>query len=81
MTTGNHVDMRHNLWQRIREQHSFLKPRDVAEFTELERLRPILVRCGACRFTCAAQDVEHLLAIIKREGSDYVRDVSLPATR
>lgn len=81
MTPQNHVDMRHNLWQRIREQHSFLLERDVAELAELERLRPLLVRCGGCRFTCAAQDVKHLLGIIAREGSEYVRDVSLPATR
>ena len=42
------------------------------------RLTPILVRCGGCRFTAPAQDVQHLIDIITRDGSDYVRDVSIP---
>ena len=42
------------------------------------RLVPLLVRCGGCRFTAPAQDVAHLVAIITHEGTDYVRDVSLP---
>lgn len=74
----NHVDMPHNLWQRIKGQHGFLKPRDVAELTEVERLRPVLVRCGCGRFSCPAQDAQHFIDIITAEGSDYVRDVSLP---
>ena len=49
--------------------------RDDLDLTD--RLRPVLVRCGRGRFTCAAQDAEHFIAIIERDGSDYIRDVSL----
>lgn len=49
------------------------------------RLFQLLVRCGRGRFICAAQDVEHFVAIITEHGNrpdsaetDYVRDVSLP---
>lgn len=41
------------------------------------RLQPCLVRCGSCRFVATAQDVAHLIAIIERDGTDYVRDVAL----
>ena len=62
------------------EQGGFLKPGQVRELKDLARFTPLLVRCGGCRFTASAQDVEHLVAIITAEGSDYVRDVSLPAS-
>lgn len=42
------------------------------------RLTVLLVRCGSCRFVAPAQDVKHLIGIIEKEGSDYVRDVSIP---
>ena len=42
------------------------------------RLTQVLVRCGGCRFVCAAQDVKHLTAAVESIG-DYVRDVSIPA--
>lgn len=38
----------------------------------------LLVRCGCGRFIAPAQDVAHFVEIIEREGSDYVRDVSIP---
>lgn len=55
-----------------------------AELTQIAagqstRLRPILVRCGGCRFVAPADQIQHLIDIIEREGSDYVRDVSLVA--
>ena len=43
----------------------------------LDRLLPVLVRCGGGRFTCAAQDFEHFMACVIA-GGDYVRDVSAP---
>lgn len=43
----------------------------------LDRLFPMLVRCGGCRFTCAAQDIRHLVKCVEA-GGDYVRDVSFP---
>jgi hypothetical protein len=55
----------------------FLRAADVSPLVALDRLFPVLVRCGACRFTCAAQDLEHLKRCIAA-GGDYVRDVSLP---
>jgi len=51
------------------------------------RLTMILVRCGGGRFLAPAQDVQHFIGIIEREagdtvgeGSDYIRDVSIPAS-
>lgn len=62
------------------DQHGFLTPEDVQYLAEQDRLRQVLVRCGNCRFWCAAQDAEHLVAVMVKDGSDYVRDVSLPAS-
>lgn len=42
-----------------------------------DRLQPVLVRCGGGRFSCPAQDLKHFIDIINKEGSDYVRDVSV----
>lgn len=42
------------------------------------RLEPVLVRCGGCRFTAPAQDVRHLTKAVAAVG-DYVRDLSFPA--
>lgn len=69
----------HKLVQRImKEQEGFLSAQDLADLVRLARLAPVLVRCGGCRFTAAAQDVAHLVGIIEREASDYVRDLSFP---
>jgi hypothetical protein len=54
----------------------FLKDSDLPALIALDRLCPVLVRCGGCRFTCAAQDVPHLIRCIEA-GKDYVRDVSI----
>ena len=40
----------------------------------------VLIRCGSCRLTCKAMDVEHLVNIIDESKSDYVRDVSFLAS-
>lgn len=56
----------------------FLLNADIAELVKLDRLCPVLVRCGGCRFTCGAQDAKHIMAAIELAG-DYVRDVSFPA--
>jgi hypothetical protein len=55
----------------------FLTEADMPELIALDRLCPVLVRCGACRFTCAAQDCAHLITAIVA-AKDYVRDVSFP---
>lgn len=68
------------------DQCGFLTESDVALLAghPSSRLTQVLVRCGGCRFVCAAQDVRHLIALVE-SGSDngrvgdYVRDVSLLA--
>lgn len=55
----------------------FLTAEQMPELIKLDRLHPCLVRCGGCRFTCAAQYVSHLIKCVEA-GGDYVRDVSLP---
>ena len=67
------------LADRLSNDHGFLRDTELAELARLDRLRLVLVRCGACRFTCAAQDARHLIDIIRADGRDYVRDISLPA--
>jgi hypothetical protein len=72
--------------QRVREDASrfgFVTAVEVASIAadNRTRLTPMLVRCGGCRFMCAAQDVKHLIDIITTDGRDYVRDVSLAGTR
>jgi len=50
---------------------------ELKQLVQLDRLCPVLVRCGGGRFFCPAQDVEHFVGIIGRDGTDYVRDVSV----
>jgi hypothetical protein len=64
----------------VTEQHGYLTKADVEYIAQNDRLRQLLVRCGCCRFTCPAQDVEHLVGMIGRDSTDYVRDVSLLAS-
>lgn len=56
----------------------FITAADLPAIIEADRLTPVLVRCGGCRFTCAAQDAAHLARCIVA-GGDYVRDMSSPA--
>jgi hypothetical protein len=63
------------------EQHTgFLREDHVKQMAECDatRLCMVLVRCGNGRFACPAQDAQHFVDIITKEGSDYVRDLSLP---
>lgn len=55
----------------------FLKETDMHGLIALDRLCPVLVRCGCGRFTCPAQDAAHFIKCVEA-GGDYVRDVSLP---
>jgi hypothetical protein len=63
----------------VTARHGFFKPDEVAELaaTDADRLTPILVRCGCCRFSAPAQDVKFLTEAVEKAG-DYVRDCSLP---
>lgn len=60
-----------------RRGDGFLKDCDLPELAKIDRLFPCLVRCGGCRFTCAVQDVSHLVGIIEASGREYVRDISM----
>ena len=68
--------------ERVRQRGGYLKESEVATIANdpQTRLAQMLVRCGGCRFVCAAQDVAHLIAMIEKTGDDYVRDVSIPVT-
>lgn len=67
------------LYRKINNNGGFLSLEDVDQVVEVSRLAQLLVRCGNGRFTCAAQDVRWFCEIIRRDGKDYVRDVSLIA--
>lgn len=79
MTT--HTDGPLVLERCARDAGGFLRDTDVelVAADPTTRLTLLLVRCGGCRFLAPAQDVAHLIAIIERDGTDYIRDVSRPA--
>lgn len=82
IATARPVDPIPAMLARIRtERLGFLRDTEIAVLVvhPQHRLTQVLVRCGGCRFICAAQDVTHLEQAIESIG-DYVRDVSLPAT-
>jgi hypothetical protein len=67
--------------ERIRSQKlGFIQDVDLPLIIAHNPSQPLLVRCGGGRFLCAADQVEHFMGIITREKTDYVRDVSLPAS-
>ncbi len=74
------MSLQEPLSDRLRNHHGYFSNADLAELARLDRLRQVLVRCGSCRFICAAQDALHLIGIIRADNRDYVRDVSLPAS-
>lgn len=55
----------------------FVRDSDMSELIAIDRLCPLLVRCGGVRFTCGAQYLATMIAMVERAG-DYVRDVSIP---
>ena len=61
------------------KQHGFLRNEQVEQIKQFAPHLTILVRCGAGRFTCAAQDAVHFANIIDRSETDYVRDLALLA--
>lgn len=74
-------------------QGGFLLAEDVKPLIEVNRHIMVLVRCGMGRFLCPVDNVNHFMDIINKHaemvkahtgellnhGTDYVRDVSLPA--
>ena len=79
MTVANHVSLSRVL-QNVKAQGGFMNNTDLEIIVHHDRMRQVLVRCGCGRFVCAAQDAKHFMDIIDKEGTDYVRDVSLPTT-
>lgn len=66
--------------QELRSQnHGFITEDMMPKIVELNRFEMVLVRTGGGRFIVPAQNADHFIAIITREGSDHVRDVSFPA--
>ena len=63
----------------IVKQGGFINNQQVEEIKQFAPFLQLLIRCGAGRFVCAAQDAIHFSDIIDREESDYVRDISLLA--
>jgi hypothetical protein len=61
----------------IKEKCGFITEAQLPAVIAEDRLQMIIVRCGNGRFVCPAQDVAHFIAIIEKEGSDYIRDVSI----
>jgi hypothetical protein len=61
----------------ITQHYGFIQKADLDKVIYEDRLYPCLIRCGGGRLSCPAQDVEHWIEIIEKEGSDYIRDVSL----
>jgi|DEB0MinimDraft_4_1074332.scaffolds.fasta_scaffold129476_2 hypothetical protein len=63
----------------MEKQHGFVAHEQIDEIIAHDRFFQLLVRTGSGRFVCAAQYVKHYVNIIN-ESTDYVRDVSIPAT-
>lgn len=68
-----------DVWAEVRAAGGFITEDTLPRIVEAERLKLLLVRCGGCRFLAPAQDVAKLIRIVEAEGSDYVRDVSVPS--
>jgi hypothetical protein len=52
-------------------------PDELQAVINVNRLRPVLVRCGNGRFTCPAQNVQHMVDIVNKSNLDYIRDISI----
>lgn len=79
------------LASQIAERGGFLLDTMIPDLIKINRMMMVLVRCGASRFTCPVDCVKHLVGIIDEHrelkqatsggeiGTDYIRDISLPA--
>ncbi len=66
-----------NTLQSFIQANPYLTDKTILDLQKIDRLCPVLVRCGQCRFTAGAQDVPHIIKALETAG-DYVRDVSFP---
>lgn len=62
------------------ENYGSITSETIKDLVELDPNYMVLIRCGSCRLTCKAMDVEHLVEIIDESSNDYVRDVSFLAS-
>jgi len=67
------------LLKTIQANGGFMTEDQLKVIVKEDRMRMVLVRCGMGRFMAHAQDVQHFIDIIERDGKDYIRDISLPA--
>ena len=82
-------DANPTLARQIELRGCFIADVMLTDLIQIGRLMPVVVRMGCGRFTCAVQDVKHLVNIIEEhrelkqaktggeEGTDYIRDISL----
>jgi hypothetical protein len=61
----------------LKDRYGFITEKDFSKVAAENRLQPCLVRCCGGRFIAPAQDVEHFIKLIGKDGSEYVRDVSI----
>lgn len=80
MSVATHVSLNRVLQVVVRDRQGFLTKNDLEVIAAQDRHRLILVRCGCGRFLCPADNVQHFMNIIARDGQDYVRDISLPTS-
>jgi len=59
------------------ENMGFITDADLSEVIKENRMQLLLVRCGGGRFLVPAQDAKHFIDIVKRDGTDHIRDVSI----
>jgi hypothetical protein len=75
----SHLDVPALLARVTAERSGYFLDTDIAALAQhpTGRLTQVLIRAGACRVLCAAQDVSHLERCLVA-GGDYIRDVSIP---
>lgn len=64
---------------RGRSPEAWLTAAGLEQLARTDRLRPVLVRMGGCRFTAPAQDARKIIDALEAAG-DYCRDVSYPVS-
>ena len=63
--------------EELTDSGGFVKPHHLPAIIADNRLTPLLGRCQGCRLHCTAQDLDHILEMVRLSGIDSVRDVSM----
>lgn len=69
-----------SIQRKVLDQYGFITSDDLPAVISHDRLVMLQVRCGGKRFTAPAQDVPALIESVEKNGSDYIRDVSLTSS-